>query len=128
MTLKQDLSVLARLDRLVARANQALDHVKGMRDEWEWHVLQRMEDEGFDQGDDVKHRGTRYGRQVTYYAKVQDPFEFNTWAEQHAPHLIKPRPAKQQLNELVNAAKEDGTPLPPGVAANPKFWVSRRAA
>lgn len=127
-TLKDDITELDRLDRIAAILDRRTKAAKARAAAWEQHVHERMEDEGFDVGDDIKHNGTRWGRQVDWYAKVQDPFEFNSWAEREAPHLVKPKPSMQQLNELVRAAQEDGTPLPPGVGAVPKVWVSRRAA
>lgn len=128
MTLKQMIDHQIYLDRKkeILYRRHAEAAAEAAAHEYELH--QRMEAEGFEVGDDVKHQGTRWGRQFDWYATIQDPFEFATWAEENAPHLVKPKPDKKQLNELVRQAQEDGTPLPPGIGASPRPWVSRRAA
>ncbi len=127
MTLKQMLDHLIYLDRKAAILDRRMKQAKAAAAAYEYEVHRRMEAEGFEPGEDIKHKGSRWGRQVDYYAVVQDPLEFNEWALEHAPHLIQPQVRKAKLNEVVVAAMDDKTPLPPGVGASPKLWVSRRA-
>jgi hypothetical protein len=127
MTLKEMISHLAYLDQKAAILDRRTKQAKAKAAAYEYQVHQRMIEDGFEVGDDIRHEGSRWGRQVDWYAAVQDPLEFNEWAEANAPHLIQPQPRKAKLNELVQQHIEDGTPLPPGLGATPKIWVSRRA-
>ncbi len=127
MTLKDMIDRQIELDEAYAEAQHLADAAKDARDRHEYELHERMADEGFTEGDDIKHRGSRWGYQVDWYAKVQDPLAFIEWAEANEPHLIQPKPQKSLLNKLVVQAQEDGAELPPGLAANPKMWVSRRA-
>jgi hypothetical protein len=127
MTLKEMLSRQACLDRIATEKKRAADEAAAEARAHEYRVHLRMQDEGFAEGDDIKHEGTRWGYQVDWYAKVQDPLAFATWAEEHAPHLVQPKPQKKLLNELVQRVHEDGGELPPGIAEDPKLWVSKRS-
>lgn len=119
---------LAYLDKKASILYRRHKQAAAAAAEYEYQVHVRMEQEGMEPGDAVTYSGTRWGRQVDWYAVIQDPFEFNTWAEQNAPHLIQPQPRKAKLNELVQQAMEDHRPLPPGIGASPKRWVSRRSS
>lgn len=139
-TLKQMIAHLDYLDRKTAILYRRHKQAAAAAAAYEYEVHKRMRDEGFEEGDAVTHSGTRWGYQVDWYAVVQDPLEFQNWAggvtdpetgevvkEAHAPHLLRPQPAKATLNQLVQKHREDGTPLPPGIGASPKMWVSRRS-
>ena len=128
MTLKQMIAHLEYLDAKASILYRRHKAAAAAAAEYEYQVHQRMQAEGMEPGDAVTYKGTRWGMQYDWYGVVQDPFEFNAWAEEHAPHLIKPKPDKSLLNQLARQHKEDGTPLPPGVGAAPKPWVSRRAS
>ena len=119
---------LAYLDRKAAILDRRTKQAKAAAAEFEYQVHLRMKADGLDVGDGVRLHGTSWARQEDWYAVVQDELEFNTWAEEHAPHLIGAKPRKAKLNELVQQHREDGTPLPPGIGMSPKFWVSRRAS
>ena len=127
-TLREMIEHLAWLDGKAAVLDRRTKQAKAAAAEYEFQVHQRMAQEGMEVGDAIVLGGTRGGRQVDWYAAIQDEFEFNTWAEQNAPHLIQPKARKAKLNELVVQSKEDGSPLPPGIGAVPKIWVSRRSS
>lgn len=125
-TIKAMVQRLECLDAVTAAAKQAYDEAKREADAYEYLVHNAMGDAGYDVGDAVRFNGTLYGRQVDWYAKVQDPIAFKEWAVANAEHLIQPKPMKALLNQLVQQAHEDGTELPPGIAEDPKVWISRR--
>lgn len=127
-TLREMIEHLDWLDKKASILDRRTKEAKAKAAEFEYQVHQRMAAEGMEVGDAIVLGGTRWGRQVDWYAAIQDEFEFNTWAEQNAPHLIQPKPRKAKLNELVVQAKQDHTPLPPGIGATPKIWVSRRSS
>lgn len=128
MTLPEMIRHLQYLDRKAAILDRRTKQVKAEAAEFEYHVHEKMREIGMEVGDSITLDGTRWGRQVDWYAVIQDPLEFELYAQEHAQHLIRPKPAKATLNQLVQKHKEDGTPLPPGIGASPKIWVSRRAS
>lgn len=127
MTLPEMIRHLQYLDRKAAILDRRTKEAKAEAAAYEFEVHEKMRELGMGEGDSITLDGTRWGRQVDWYAVIQDPLEFEQYAEEHAPHLIRPKPAKATLNQLVQQHKEDGTPLPPGIGASPKIWVSRRA-
>lgn len=127
MILRDMIEHLAYLDRKASILDRRTKEAKAKAAEYEWQVHQRMQDEGYDLGDGTTFAGTKWTRAVTWYAAIQDPLEFATWAEEHAPHLIQPKPRAALLNQLVQQHKDDGTPLPPGIGASPRFYVGRHS-
>lgn len=125
-TLRELIDEAERLEAAGARWAKRADDLKARAAAAWYAVHEQMENEDFAPGDGRNYGDTRYGREVDWYATVQDPLAFNTWALEHAPHLVQPKPRMKNLNELVQAAHEDGTPLPPGIGEWPKRWVSRR--
>lgn len=125
-TIKEMLARLACLDAITAAAKQAHDAAKAEAAAYEYVVHNAMGEAGYDVKDAARFNGTLYGREVDWYAKVQDAREFVEWAEENAPHLIQPKPQKALLNQLVQQAHEDGAELPPGLAEDPKIWISKR--
>lgn len=124
--IKEQLRVLARMDAIASAFDALTKAAKAEAAAYEYQIHNEMGEAGYDIGDDVPVDGTKWGRQVDWYAKVQDPIAFKEWAAEHAEHLIQPKPMKALLNQLVQQAQEDGTELPPGIAADPKVWISRR--
>jgi hypothetical protein len=127
MTVRQHIKIAEAYRHAADRLRKAADAAH-RRAEAEWAaVWAHMHDEGWELGDDTKQDGTRYGMQVTYYGTVNDPLEFNRWAQECADHLIQPKPRQQLINEEVQRRIDAGEPMPPGVTAFPKRRVSRRA-
>jgi hypothetical protein len=62
----------------------------------------------------------------TVYAQVQDKQALIEWAQENDDELVSLAPRKALLNQKVRECLDNGEPLPPGLGAYEKEYISQR--
>ncbi len=122
-TLAQDAAALRVLKEKATKMTLEAKTLTAQAQECEMALFERMDNEGVN---GIKVGPTNFVPIETNYGQVQDRAAFIEWAEAEQPELIEPRERKALINELVNEALDNGTPMPPGLGFYTRQYISQR--